>query len=68
MNITQFYLSDESEDIVAVKGTVRSKYIDRLSSSISNLSLNPYFEIELESRHVENQNDNDEMNQNLNKF
>ena len=46
MNITQLYLSDESEDIVAVKGTVRSKYIDRLSSSISNLSLNPYFEIE----------------------
>lgn len=58
---TQFYCSDESEDII-VTSTVRNEDIDKLTYNTTNLLLDQDFETESEVRHVENQ-DNDEMKQ-----
>ena len=38
LNITQLYCSNECQDIVTVKSTVRNEDIDKLTNSITNLS------------------------------
>ena len=66
MTLTQLCHSDDSEDIVAVRSTIRNEDIDSLTNSISNALLNQDSETELEGHNLGNQENNDEMNQNHN--